>query len=262
MYGVSWINTNPDSGAITHRNANSVQTNISYVGGSPAQAQQYTINKNENSTFQTLELYLGATGISYNSYGLQAYYVRNKSNVTGIALTYQTSNGTWVSGGFAEINSTYTPGLYRLDVPNDAFVSGADDVTITVKGATGTNGVVVNCQIMPLVTNSSIANTVWTYNSRTLSSTGISAYDVWNYANRTLSAASGATAYEIWNYNNRTLSATGLSAYDVWNYTDRIITGGTGVSITQTFPDNFEYMIITNTGRVYLNKSDIEKIRA
>ena len=244
MYGVSWTNTNPDSGAITYRNANSVQTNISYVGGSPAQAQQYTISKNENSTSQSLELYLGATGISYNSNGLQAYYVRNKSNVTGIALTYQTHNGAWISGGFVEINSTYMPGLYRLDVPNDAFVSGVDDVTITVRGATGTNGVVVNCQIMPLLTNSSIANTVW------------------NYASRTLSAASGATAFEIWNYANRTLSATGLSAYDVWNYTDRIITGGTGVSITQSFPDNFEYMLINNTGRIYLTKADIEKIRA
>jgi hypothetical protein len=77
-----------------------------------------------------------------------------------------------------------------------------------------------------------------------------------------LSAASGATAFEIWNYANRTLSATGLSAYDIWNYTDRIITGGTGVSITQSFPENFEYMLITNTGKIYLNKADIEKIRA
>jgi hypothetical protein len=261
MYGVSWTNTNPDSGAITYRNTNSVETNISYVGGSPAQAQQYTISKNENSTSQSLELYLGAIGISYNSYGLQAYYVRNKSNVTGIALTYQTHNGAWISGGFAEINSTFMPGLYRLDVPNDAFVSGADNVTLTVKGATGTNGAVVNCQIIPVLTNSSIANTVWNYVSRTLSSKGISAYDVWNFNNRTLSAT-GISAYDVWNFNNRTLSATGLSAYDVWNYTDRIITGGTGVSITQSFPDNFEFMLITNTGRIYINKADIEKIRA
>jgi hypothetical protein len=69
-------------------------------------------------------------------------------------------------------------------------------------------------------------------------------------------------AYTMWTNTTRTLSATGLSAYDVWNYTDRIITGGTGVSITQAFPDNFEFMLITNTGRIYLNKADIEKIRA
>ena len=153
------------------------------------------------------------------------------------------------------------PGLYRLDVPNSAFSSGADDVTITVRGATGTNGVVVNCLLAPLLTNSSIANSVWTNNERTLSATGISAFDIWNYANRTLTAASGATAYEIWNFNNRTLSSTGISAYDVWSYSDRIITGGTGVSITQSFPDNFEYMLITNSGRIYINKADIQKIK-
>ena len=167
----------------------------------------------------------------------------------------------FISGGFAVINSTYMTGLYRLDFPNDAFVSGVDDVTITVRGATGTNGVVVNCLLAPLLTNSSIANTVWTNNERTLSATGISAFDIWNYANRTLTAASGATAYEIWNFNNRTLSSTGISAYDVWSYTDRIITGGTGVSITQIFPNNFEYMLITNSGRIYINKADIQKIK-
>jgi hypothetical protein len=91
------------------------------------------------------------------------------------------------------------------------------------------------------------SNQAWVSIGKALGATGIS---------------SGANAYEIWNFNNRTLSATGLSAYDVWNYTDRIITGGTGVSITQAFPDNFEFMLITNTGRIYLNKADIEKIRA
>jgi hypothetical protein len=116
--------------------------------------------------------------------------------------------------------------------------------TFSTPGSTGTNGNYSFIDLYEPATNSSIANTVW------------------NYASRTLSAASGATAFEIWNYANRTLSATGLSAYDIWNYTDRIITGGTGVSITQSFPDNFEYMLINNTGRIYLTKADIEKIRA
>ena len=154
LYGVSWTNSNPDAGSITFRNINTVQTNISYVGSYPAEAQQYSITKNQNSISQTLELYLGATGISYNTSGLQAYYVRNRNNVTGIALTYQTANGAWISGGFAEINPSYMPGLYRLDVPNSAFESGADNVTFTIKGLTGTNGVVVNCQLIPLLTNS------------------------------------------------------------------------------------------------------------
>jgi hypothetical protein len=35
------------------------------------------------------------------------------------------------------------PGVYRLDVPNAAFAAGASDVTIVVRGASGTNGAVL-----------------------------------------------------------------------------------------------------------------------
>ena len=163
LYGVTWTNSNPDAGSITYRNINTVQTNISYVGSIPAEPQQYAITKNQDSISQTLELYLGATGISYNTSGLQAYFVRNRSDVTAITLANQTPNGSWVSGGFCEINSSFMPGLYRLDVPNSAFSFGVDNVTITVKGATGTNGAVVNCQLLPLLSNSSIASTIWNY---------------------------------------------------------------------------------------------------
>ena len=143
----------------------------------------------------------------------------------------------------------------------------ADTVTtLTNRSGFAITGGIINSVSSPVdITTSSmsgIANTVWNYAIRTLSSTGISAYDVWNFANRTLTSSLGATAFEIWNYANRTLtSGLGISAYDVWNYTDRIITGGTGVSITQTFPENFEFMLITNTGRIYLNKADIQRIR-
>jgi hypothetical protein len=35
------------------------------------------------------------------------------------------------------------PGVYRLDVPDAAFAAGASDVTIVVRGASGTNGAVL-----------------------------------------------------------------------------------------------------------------------
>jgi len=35
------------------------------------------------------------------------------------------------------------PGVYRLDVPNAAFAANASDVTIVVRGASGTNGAVL-----------------------------------------------------------------------------------------------------------------------
>jgi hypothetical protein len=333
---------------------------------------------------------LGKTGISYNTSGLNAHYVRSAGSATTITLASQTATGAWISGGWAEVDGTRMPGLYRVDLPDAIFASGSDKSIVFIKGVSNSipvtleyqltainpntfteasianstwtngsrtitggtvdnltqpadittasitniwtddptvypspsagyyltnagsstgitagdvwtnpqrtitggiadtittltnrsgfaitsnsdkNGYTITAGIITSITNpveistnsmSGIANTVWTNTTRTLSATGISAYDIWNYANRTLTAASGATAYEIWTYNNRTLSATGISAYDIWNYTDRTITGGTGISLAQPFPENFEFMLITNTGRIYLNKADIQKIK-
>jgi hypothetical protein len=60
-----------------------------------------------------------------------------------ITLVTQTPTGAWTSGGFAEISSSLVPGVYRLDVPNAALAAGASDVTIVVRGASGTNGAVL-----------------------------------------------------------------------------------------------------------------------
>jgi len=191
---------------------------------------------------------LGKTGISFNTSGLNGHYVRNAGSATTITFSSQTATGTWLSGGWAEVDQTRMPGIYRVDLPDVIFSSGSDKAIVYIKGVSNTIPVTLEYQLTASNPN--------TFTEASIAST------IWNYANRTLSAASGATAFEIWNYANRTLSATGISAYDVWNYTDRIITGGTGVSITQSFPDNFEFMLITNTGRIYINKADIEKIRA
>jgi hypothetical protein len=39
------------------------------------------------------------------------------------------------------------PGVYRLDIPNEALQAGADDVTIVVRGASGTNGAVMTIKL-------------------------------------------------------------------------------------------------------------------
>ena len=85
----------------------------------------------------------------------QAYYVKNRSSPVQISLVSQTSTGAWVSGGFAEISSGTMPGLYRLDVPDAAFASGSSDITITVRGASGTNGAVVTVNLTPVNINMS-----------------------------------------------------------------------------------------------------------
>jgi hypothetical protein len=96
-----------------------------------------SITISPGSTSQSIEIYLGLTGMTYQTSGLQAYYVRNRSVPVQIALVSQTATGAWASGGFAEIDSTNMPGIYRLDVPNAAFASGSSDVTIHVRGVTG-----------------------------------------------------------------------------------------------------------------------------
>jgi hypothetical protein len=141
MYGVTWTGTSPDAGSGTYRVITSNPTNIGYSGGIERNASAITIAP--GSTSQSIELYLGATGLTASTSGLAAYYVRNQAAPVAITLVTQTPTGAWASGGFAEISSSLVPGVYRLDVPNAAFAAGASDVTIVVRGASGTNGAVL-----------------------------------------------------------------------------------------------------------------------
>jgi len=109
----------------------------------PTERNASAITIAPGSTSQSIELYLGVTGLTFNTSGLAAYYVRNQSAPVAITLVTQTATGAWTSGGFAEISSSLVPGVYRLDVPNAAFAAGASDVTIVVRGASGTNGAVL-----------------------------------------------------------------------------------------------------------------------
>jgi len=136
-YGVTWTGATPDAGAVTYR---SLSTIGSYL---PTERNASAITIAPGSTSQSIELYLGATGLTFSTSGLAAYYVRNQSAPVAITLVTQTATGAWTSGGFAEISSSLVPGVYRLDVPNAAFAAGASDVTIVVRGASGTNGAVL-----------------------------------------------------------------------------------------------------------------------
>ena len=137
IYGVTWTGAKPDAGAGTYRT-------IGAVGNyNPTERNASAITIAPGSTSQSIELYLGATGLTFSTSGLAAYYVRNQAAPVAITLVTQTATGAWSSGGFAEIDSSLVPGVYRLDVPNAAFAAGASDVTIVVRGASGTNGAVL-----------------------------------------------------------------------------------------------------------------------
>jgi hypothetical protein len=168
MYGVTWTGATPDAGSATFR---SLSTIGSYL---PTERNASTITIAPGSTSQSIELYLGATGLTFATSGLAAYYVRNQSAPVAITLVTQTATGAWTSGGFAQISSSLVPGVYRLDVPNAAFAAGASDVTIVVRGASGTNGAVLTVTLSSGgLTAAQTAAAVWDepYTSHTTAST-------------------------------------------------------------------------------------------
>jgi hypothetical protein len=145
---------------------------VAYNGGIERNASTITIAP--ASTSQSIEIYLGATGLTFSTSGLAAYYVRNQSAPVAITLVTQTATGAWASGGFAEISSSLVPGVYRLDVPNAAFAAGASDVTIVVRGASGTNGAVLTVTLSSGgLTAAQTAAAVWDepYTAHTTAST-------------------------------------------------------------------------------------------
>jgi hypothetical protein len=138
MFGSTW--TTPSTPDV----APAIRTALSSITAyQPTERNASAITIAPGSTSQSIELYLGATGLTFSTSGLAAYYVRNQAAPVAITLVTQTPTGAWTSGGFAEISSSLVPGVYRLDVPDAAFAAGASDVTIVVRGASGTNGAVL-----------------------------------------------------------------------------------------------------------------------
>ena len=149
MFGVTWTGATPDAGAVTYRNLSTI------TGYQPTERNASNIIITSDSTSQSIELYLGVTGLTASTAGLSAYYNRSRTSPVQINLVARTIAQPWISGGFAEVDSVNMPGIYRLDIPNAALVSGASDVTITVRGASGTNGAVLTIKLQ------SIASDVW-----------------------------------------------------------------------------------------------------
>ena len=77
---------------------------------------------------------LGATGKV--AADLTAAYWREGGTSTAITLSdLAAPDSGWSSGGIKEVHASQQPGLYRLDLPDLAVVTGADFVVVTVKGA-------------------------------------------------------------------------------------------------------------------------------
>ena len=140
-YGITWTGLTPDVGAVTYRSL----TGASFY--TPTERNASTITIAPGSTSQSIELYLGATGLTASTIGLTARYNRTRTASVSIPLVARTIAQAWTSGGFAEVDATNMPGIYRLDLPDAALAAGADDVTIVVRGASGTNGAVMTIKL-------------------------------------------------------------------------------------------------------------------
>ncbi len=104
--------------------------------------------RQKDSTNNTIEIFIRSavttpvgqarTGLVFDTAGLVISYTRDNAATVQITLaTLSTITSSWATGGFKEASSSLSPGLYRLDVPNLAFVSGTgvNKVRITWTGA-------------------------------------------------------------------------------------------------------------------------------
>jgi len=156
IFGDAWSSTNPDVGSATFKIASSVGAY------NPSERNASTITIAPGSTSQSIELYLGATGLTASTSGLSARYNRTRTASVSIPLVARTIAQAWTSGGFAEVDATNMPGVYRLDLPDAALAAGADDVTIVVRGASGTNGAVMTVKLSSGgLTAAQTASAVW-----------------------------------------------------------------------------------------------------
>lgn len=77
----------------------------------------------------------GLTGLAFGTAGLKISYTRDDAAAVPITLVTQTETGAWASGGFVEVDSVNAPGMYRLDVPDAAFVAGVPSLRLNWTGA-------------------------------------------------------------------------------------------------------------------------------
>ena len=123
------------------------------------------------TTSHTIDLFLqdsssatggGLTGLTHSTSGLTAYYRKGGTGAsTAITLATQTATGAWASGGFAEIDATNMPGVYRLDVPN-AVIDSAGYATVYLQGATNLlqTALRIDCKPVPAAVQTIATNAV------------------------------------------------------------------------------------------------------
>jgi hypothetical protein len=89
----------------------------------------------------------GLTGLVHNSAGLTCYYHRNTAAAAVAVTLADMTVGTFTSSGFKAVDGTNMPGVYQLCIPDAAFATGADSVSVLLKGATNMAPVVLEIRL-------------------------------------------------------------------------------------------------------------------
>lgn len=105
--------------------------------------QSFTVTKGATSVILPVSIYDSSSttgaklaGLAFNTASLTAYYNRMGASGAATAITLATATkGTWATGGFVAIDGTNMPGDYELHVPDAAFATGVNEVSIQLKGA-------------------------------------------------------------------------------------------------------------------------------
>ena len=98
-------------------------------GGNGVKAGQTSVS----ITFRLLST-AGAAVTGKAAADLTAYYWRQGGSPTSISLSDLAAiNSAYSSGGVKQADATNMPGLYRIDVPDAAFATGADWVALAIK---------------------------------------------------------------------------------------------------------------------------------
>lgn len=143
----------------------------------PAWGEKLVVKK--GSTSKLMEIFIsdsssgtgaGLTGLAYNTAGLTAYYYRSgAASATAITLATMTL-GTWATGGFIVVDGTNMPGWYQIGIPDAALATGANTVTIHLKGATNMVPLPIEIQLVDYdpqsATNLGLSNLNATVSSR------------------------------------------------------------------------------------------------
>jgi hypothetical protein len=144
FFGNAWNSpTTPTVGCFEARPFVTITGTGGYV---PLDRAVQTITTTAGSTGVSVHIYLGSTGVTYQTPNLTCYYARDNGASVQIPLV-QGNASTWVSGGLFEVSSTTMPGVYKFDIPNAVIQAGAKSASIMLRGANAFNGAFININI-------------------------------------------------------------------------------------------------------------------